>query len=71
MAFTSTDIANIDAAIASGELDVRFQDGRQVRYRSIAELQRAKAIAQSAIDADAGSVRPKSFRLNVSKGVFS
>ena len=30
MAFTSTDLAAIDAAIASGELSVRTADGKQV-----------------------------------------
>jgi hypothetical protein len=35
MAFTTTDLAAIDAAIASGELTVRTADGKQVTLRQI------------------------------------
>ncbi|MGL5286150.1 MAG: phage head-tail joining protein [Aeromonas sp.] len=42
MAFTKDDIDAIDSAIASGELSVLI-DGRQLQYRSISELLRAKA----------------------------
>lgn len=41
MAFTSADLANIDAAIASGELTVSVQ-GRTVTYRDIDSLFKAK-----------------------------
>ncbi|APU00741.1 hypothetical protein [Aeromonas phage Asp37] len=41
MAFTAEDIESINAAIASGELSVMI-DGRQVQYRSISELLKAK-----------------------------
>lgn len=41
MAFTTTDLAAIDAAIASGELSVKFAD-RQVDYRSIDDLIKAR-----------------------------
>lgn len=41
MAFTAEDLENLNAAIASGELSVMI-DGRQVTYRSISELLKAK-----------------------------
>lgn len=50
MAFTSTDLTNIDAAIASGESIVRFSDGRSVTYRSIAELREARAMVQDSLN---------------------
>lgn len=55
MAFTSADIDAIDRAIASGELMVRFSD-RQVQYRSLDELLKARAAIQAEIaGADATS----------------
>jgi hypothetical protein len=42
MAYSSSDLAAIRTAIARGELEVEFVD-RRVRYRSIAELERAEA----------------------------
>lgn len=60
MAFTSDDLANIHTAIASGELTVRVQ-GREVTYRSMADLERAKAIIEADIRATspAASARPR------------
>ncbi len=42
MAFTQTDLDQINAAIASGELSIRTSDGKQVTYRSIDELIKAR-----------------------------
>lgn len=50
MAYTPTDLANIDAAIASGELTVE-QEGRKITYRSVAELRQARAIILQALAA--------------------
>lgn len=41
MAFTQTDLDNINTAIATGEMTVEF-NGRRVTYRSMDELERAK-----------------------------
>lgn len=38
MAFSAADEEAIRAAIARGESEVRFADGRSVKYRSVAEL---------------------------------
>ena len=40
MAFTQTDLDAIRAAKATGALEVRYSDGRQVRYRSLTEMDR-------------------------------
>lgn len=45
MAFTTTQYQALCDAIASGELKVRY-DGKEVEYRSIAELTRAKAVVE-------------------------
>ena len=42
MALTQTDLDNLDAAIASGELKASV-NGRMVEYRSIPELKSARA----------------------------
>lgn len=44
MAATEADEDRIIAAVARGELSVRFADGRQVTYRSVAELRDALAL---------------------------
>lgn len=54
MSWTSTDLTAIETAIASGELRVKFSD-REVQYRSIDELLRARDIIKSSI---AGAAAP-------------
>ena len=46
MAFTTTDLAAVDAAIASGELTVEH-NGRRVTYRSMGDLLQAKQTIQA------------------------
>lgn len=47
MPFTLADEDAIQAAIVRGEAEVRFADGRTVKYRSVAEMREALAIARS------------------------
>ncbi len=42
MAYTSTDLENIEAAIASGALRVKASDGKEVEYRSMKDLLAAR-----------------------------
>lgn len=56
MAFTSADLANIDAAIASGELTVSVQ-GRTVTYRDIESLFKAKRAIEDGIRAQSNAPR--------------
>lgn len=67
MAFTTADLAAVESALASGELSVQYAD-RRVQYRSVAELMQAREMITKELDAAAGKRRPRSFRLNVSKG---
>lgn len=53
MALTQTDLDSINAAIASGELSIRSSDGKQVTYRSIDELLKARDLATADIAAAA------------------
>lgn len=59
MAYTSTDLAALDAAIATGEQRVTFGDPpRTVEYRSISDLLTARNhIAKSISDAMRASTR--------------
>ncbi|HSH41296.1 MAG TPA: hypothetical protein VK973_04140 [Arenicellales bacterium] len=41
MAYTASDLAAVESAIARGETEVSFGD-RSVKYRSIADLQRVR-----------------------------
>ena len=50
MAYTTTQLAALQAALASGELSVEY-DGKKVQYRSISELERAIAVVQGALEA--------------------
>lgn len=38
MAFTADDIAALKRTLATGALEVRYADGRQVKYRSLDEM---------------------------------
>ncbi len=59
MAFTQTDLDNIDAAVATGELSVEL-DGRKVVYRSMDDLIKARTLIQSGLAAAAaGSASPR------------
>lgn len=58
MAFTSQDLAAIDAAISSGELSIRSADGKLVTYRSVDELLKARALVAQSLAAQANPCRP-------------
>jgi hypothetical protein len=51
--FTQPDLNAINAAIASGELTIRSSDGKQITYRSMDELLKAR----QAIEADLAAKR--------------
>lgn len=60
MAFTTTDLAAVNGAIASGELTVRTADGKQVTLRTMAELLQARAAIQAEI-ASTSSATPRMY----------
>ena len=60
MAWTTTDLASLDAAIASGVLSVSTPDGKSVTYRSLDDMIRTRqAIADSLTSA--ANRQPASF----------
>jgi hypothetical protein len=68
VAVTQSDIDRIDQALASGALTVET-DGRRVTYRSIAELQSARAELLRRLDGAAAPPRMRLVRLSASKGI--
>lgn len=56
MAFTAADLVAIDAAIASGELVVKKGD-RQVTYRSMDELVKARQMIADQVATATGGLR--------------
>lgn len=68
MAFTQTDLDNINAAVGTGELSVEV-NGRKVVYRSIDDLVKARNLIANDIAAAstaASGTRRGSFRVNFS-----
>jgi hypothetical protein len=57
MAFTTQDLAAIEAAIASGELTIRAADGKTVTLRSMDELLKARDVIKGGIAAAASTPR--------------
>lgn len=66
MPFTQTDLDNINAAIASGELSVEI-NGRKVAYRSISELIKARGI----IESDLAQANPQATRRGAYRVTFA
>ncbi len=67
MAFTQTDLDTINEAIASGALEVRFQD-RTTIYRSMKELLMAKAEIEAELAINGGSVIIRQIRPVIHNG---
>lgn len=67
MSWTQTQIDAIEAAIASGELTVRFGD-RAVTYRSMEELLQARAVIRESLAAEAGTATDRFSFGQTSKG---
>ena len=63
MALTSQDIDNLDAAIATGELEVEV-NGRRVKYRSISELKAAREHVASVLQQGDSMPRRGVYRVN-------
>lgn len=69
MAYTEQDLWAVMKAIAGAQLEVQYGDKR-VRYRSLDELERARAIIQSDLNRQSGRRRPLMVRLrHAGKGV--
>lgn len=58
MAFTTTQLAALENAIATGTLRVKY-DGIETEYRSIAELIKARDLVRSELEASGAISAPK------------
>lgn len=67
MPWATQQLDAIEAAIASGELTVRFGD-RTVTYRSMQELLQARAVIKEALEAEAGTTTDRFSFAQTSKG---
>lgn len=67
MAWVQADVETLKAAIASGALSVRYSDGREVTYRSLAELRDALALVQGEVSATTGQSRFR--RIAIGSGI--
>lgn len=68
MAFTTTDLATVEAAIATGALRVRYADGREVTYQDAAALLRVRAVILGEINAAASLRPPRSTLVRFDRG---
>lgn len=57
MAFTQSDVDKIKSGLVGGVRRIRFEDGRETEYRSVAEMKEALRLAQSEVDAGARKPR--------------
>lgn len=56
MSYTPEQLAELRSAIAEGVLKVRFSDGRELTYRSLAEMLETER--RMATEVEAGQVKP-------------
>lgn len=57
MAFQQSDLDTLDAAIASGIMEVRFADGRSTKYQSLDTMLAARTVIQTEITIAAAALR--------------
>lgn len=67
MAYTATQLAALEAALASGVLNVRYSDGKSVTYQSVADLKTAIAEVKGGILAGS-TTRVRQIRMYSDKG---
>lgn len=63
MPFTSADLTQVDAAIARGTQRVRFADGREVTYQSVADMLRARDLIAGELSVGGSPERSRSTRV--------
>ena len=50
MAYTSTELQELRAAMASGVLKTRFGDGREITFRTLAEMQEQERVMAAELE---------------------
>ena len=66
--FSQSDLTALRAAYASGTLEVRFADGRSVKYPSGADLLRRIQVVEGELAASSGSPRPMARATTFNRG---
>lgn len=61
MAFTPTDIAKLKEAIATGARRVRYADGREAEFRSLAEMRETLRMMEDDVSGTSSSSCSRSF----------
>lgn len=61
MAWTSTDIADLKVAIASGAMRVRYSDGGEVQYRTLAEMREILRTMEAEVAGTTAEPKSRSF----------
>ncbi len=69
MAYTQSNLDALKAALATGELEVQFSDGRRVRYRSIAELREAISVVAAEVATASPARRVREVQINMEDGL--
>lgn len=61
MSFSSADVTALETAIKSGRLKVRYADGQEITYQSLAGMMELRRTMQAEIDSVSatGHVRPR------------
>ena len=67
MAYTTSDLTNIERAIASGQLRIRLSDGSEVQYQSTEQLLKARAVMASALANGTAAPTVRRIRIFTSK----
>lgn len=70
MTWNATDLEAIEQAIASGVTSVRHSDGKEVRYRSISDLIKARDIIAASLSGKRG-YRKRTLQVNVDSNLGS
>jgi hypothetical protein len=52
MSYTAEQLAELRASMASGVLKTRFSDGREMTFRSLAEMQQLERIMAAEVEAN-------------------
>jgi len=68
MAFTQTDLDNLNSALASGKRRVRLGQ-REIEYHSIEQMLKAKQAIQEELNRASTIKRPKSYLSKTRKGL--
>ena len=68
MAWTQTDIDNLKNAINSGASEVRYSDGRSIRYRTMDEMKALLALMQNDVAKTTGQAIHRQTRIYTDKG---